>query len=570
MLTDSVLKLALIHALGALIAVSAVQAQTNPAPLRPTPEDLAPKPAPPTSDPANLPKAPTAAPRELAKPEDDITLDVTAYAVSDDAPEALRQAIAALTAPYVGPGRHYEDLANAAAEVTRFLQRDLGYYLGYAYLPEQDARGGVVRIAVLEGRLDRVELAWTDDIPVRRDIVEAYLARLKPGDILRVRDVERVVFLLNDLRGMTARFEVKAGATPGTATLLVTPTAEKRWSGKADVDLNGSRYLGLARVGGLVAYNSPLGRGDALTLNALLSTNGGLRFLLAGYTLPLGSDGLKIGGSVSFVDYKLGTAEFADVDVHGSASNLTAYVLYPAIRSRNLNLFTLAAAEFKRYKDASGGVSSEKDVKSLTLGLTGDFRDNLLKGGVSTYELNFSGGRVDYTTGVRPLDEPESYRKLSLSFNRLQSLIEGRLLGYLSVRGQYAFDNLDTSEQFRLGGPDGLRAFAVGEGTGDTGGIVTLELRLLPPDEWFGKFSREMALSVFYDRGDIRYRHDPASQGSAFVNRASYSDAGVAVAWVRPGEYALRVSLASPISGEQKSDKQVRNPRLYATFSKFF
>ena len=37
----------------------------------------------------------------------------------------------------------------AAAAVTRYLQRDLGFYLGYAYLPEQKPEGGVIRIAVL-------------------------------------------------------------------------------------------------------------------------------------------------------------------------------------------------------------------------------------------------------------------------------------------------------------------------------------------------------------------------------------------------------------------------------------
>ncbi len=575
----------LVQALCVLLGCSGAGAQTTPqAPpppppgstipsVRPDPTDLAPKPAPTATDVGNLPRAPSAPPpRELGKPDEDIVLDVKGYTVAPDAPDALRQALPALTAAYVGPGRHYEDLANAAAEVTRFLQRDLGYYLGYAYLPEQDSTDGTVRIAVLEGRLDKIVLNWSDDIPVRKEIVEGYLARLKPGSILQVRDVERVVFLLNDLRGMTAKFEVQAGSIPGTASLVVTPTAEKRWSGKVDFDVNGSRFLGVERLGGLVSYNSPLGRGDALTLNALTSANSGLRFLLAGYTLPLGTDGWKIGGSVSFVDYKLSGDQFSQgFDVHGTASNLTAYVLYPAIRSRNLNLFTLGAVEVKRYKDTEGLSTTDKKVNSLTLGATGDFRDNLLRGGVSTYDLNLAIGQIDYVT-PRPaaLDDAKTYRKLGFAFNRLQSVVEGRLLGYVALRGQYAFDNLDTSEQFRLGGPDGLRAYAVGEGTGDTGAMVSLELRLLPPEAWFGHVSREMAFSVFYDAGSIRYRHDASTQGSAFDNRATYTDAGIGVAWVRPGEYALRVSLASPLSGNPKSDKQVKNPRLYAQFTKFF
>jgi hemolysin activation/secretion protein len=96
------------------------------------------------------------------------------------------------------------------------------------------------------------------------ELVEAYLARLKPGSVLKVRDVERVVFLVNDLRGMTARFEVKAGSVPGTATLVVTPSPEQVYTGKIDLDANGAKALGEFRLGGLAQMNSPFGRGDAL------------------------------------------------------------------------------------------------------------------------------------------------------------------------------------------------------------------------------------------------------------------------------------------------------------------
>ena len=98
---------------------------------------------------------------------------------------------------------------------TRYLQRTAGWYLGYAYLPEQVPEGGIVQIQLLEGRLDRIDLQWPDSLPVQRRVIEGYLAQLRPGDILRVRDVERVVFLINDLRGITARFDIVAGAQPG-------------------------------------------------------------------------------------------------------------------------------------------------------------------------------------------------------------------------------------------------------------------------------------------------------------------------------------------------------------------
>jgi hemolysin activation/secretion protein len=523
-----------------------------------------------TLTPSNaLPDRPV--PRELGKPDDDIRLDVKAFAVDDDAPAALREALRGLTERYTGPGRSFEDLVNAAAEVTRFLQRDLGFYLGYAFLPEQDPKDGIVRIAVLEGRLDKVVLNWTDGLPVDREVVEAYLDRLQPGSILRVRDVERVVFLVNDLRGITARFEVRAGSRPGTAQLVVTPRAESIWSGRADFDTNGSRFLGEFRLGGLVQMNSPFGRGDGLTGNALVSTTGGLAFALLGYTTPVGSDGIKLGASVSGVQYQLDEDIFP-LDLNGYSYTVNGYGLYPVVRARNLNLFTLLSLEHKVYLDRqeAAGAETEKTVDTITLGTTGDFRDSLLGGAVSTYEANLIAGSVDYTDG-RPggLEDDENFTKLVFGYTRLQDAVTGRLLVYAALRGQWTEDNLDTTEQFRLGGPEGVRAFAPGEATGDRGALMNLELRVLPPEEWFGRIARDMVFNVFYDIGHIEYRSNPGRTSSG-PNSDTFSGAGVGLSWVKPGEYALRLSLSTPISGDPRSDPRKNDPRLYLIFSKLF
>jgi len=324
-------------AIGLLTPLTMAMAQTTPpSGTVPTTQELAPK-LQQRSD-ADVPRP--APPRELGKPADDLRIDIEAFSVADDAPPELRAALARLTTPFVGKARSFEDLANAAAEVTRFLQSELGYYLGYAYIPEQKTTGGVVRIAVLEGRLDEVRLNWTEGLPVRREVIQAYLDELKPGGILKVRDVERVVFLVNDLRGITAQVEVQAGSKPGTASLVVTPRADATWTARADLDANGSRFLGRFRLTGLVTMNSPFGRGDGLTGNLLASTTRGLMFGLVNYTTPVGSSGLKLGASVSAVRYQLDKDEFP-LDLTGDAVTVTGFGLYPVIRSRNLNFFSL-------------------------------------------------------------------------------------------------------------------------------------------------------------------------------------------------------------------------------------
>jgi hemolysin activation/secretion protein len=560
-------------ALATLAAAHAALAQT---PV-PTPAEV-PPPAELSPPRVEAERAPDAAPSrpalpELAKPEDDLRLDVQAYTVDDDAPAALRAALPALTARFTGSARSFEDLANAVAEVTRFLQRDLGYYLGFAYLPQQDPGDGVVRIAVLEGRIDEVVLNWRDGLQVDRDVVEAYLARLRPGSVLLERDLERVVFLLNDLRGLRARFEVRAGRQPGTAALVVEVEPETRWSARAEVDANGARSLGRYRLGVLGQLNSPLGRGDGLTGTVLASNTGGLAFALLGYNTPIGSNGLKAGLSWSAVRYQLDRDAFP-LDLNGTAQNLNVYGLYPLVRSRNLNLFALASTEYKAYEDRNLVSRSRKDISGAALGLTGDFRDSVLGGGVNTFELNLAGGSVRYRAGsARPVEDDQNFLKLGYGFTRLQDVITGRLLAYVAVRGQYANANLDTTEQFRLGGPEAVRGFSSGVGTGDIGTVVSLEARVLPPEAWFGRSAREWVASAFFDAGYVqfRYRPGPAVVGPASTNSATLTAAGLGLSWERPGGLALRLSVARALSGRDRevetADKLRINLRLSYAFN---
>ncbi len=547
----------------------------------PSASELAPgRPPPPATAAEQAPARPEAAaasprgatPRELGKPADELRLKVTAYALDDSAPAELRAQLQRLTAPYTGPDKRFEDLVDAAAEVTRFLQRELGYYLAYAYVPEQAAQDGVIRLAVLEGRLDRVVLNWREGLPVSRDVVQAYLDNLRSGAVLKVRDIERVVFLVNDLRGMTARFELRPGTEPGTATLVVTPSSEKRRTGKLEIDANGTDALGLYRVSGLVQWNSPLGRGDGLTFNALASSTGGLAFALLGYNTPVGSNGLKLGASVSTVKYQLDKTAFP-LDLHGTALTANAYALYPVVRARNANLFTLLSVEQKTYDDRNINSAAQRSVQLVTLGTTGDFRDSLLGGGVNTFELNAISGQVKAQQGsATGLEDDTRFTKLTYAYSRLQDLVTGRALVYFSLRGQHAAHNLDTTEQFRLGGPDAVRAFGAGEGTGDRGTVASLELRWLPPESWLGRMAREVVVSVFADAGYVQYRVRQRSgvNTGGDSNHAMFSGAGLGLAWVRAGDHSLRFSLAQPTGGRARGATDKPGLRVYLQAAMLF
>ena len=74
-----------------------------------------------------------------------------------------------------------------------------------------------------------------------------------------------------------------------------------------------------------------------------------------------------------------------------------------------------------------------------------------------------------------------------------------------------------------------MRAFAPGEGTGDSGEVLSLELRFLPPEAWFGRIRARWSSARSTTSAPSTLRHDPAQQlvtKPDFVNRISLSGWG--------------------------------------------
>jgi hemolysin activation/secretion protein len=100
-------------------------------------------------------------------------------------------------------------------------------------------------------------------------------------------------------------------------------------------------------------------------------------------------------------------------------------------------------------------------------------RDQWQGGGVFILDGAFEFGNVDLSGSAtnKALDRSTAdtqgkYAKISLSASRRQSLWQGGDLT-ISLSGQLANKNLNSAEQFSLGGMSGTRGYAVNAGSGD-------------------------------------------------------------------------------------------------------
>ncbi|WP_411287577.1 POTRA domain-containing protein, partial [Phenylobacterium sp.] len=101
-------------------------------------------------------------------------------------------------------------LRSLAARISDFYNRR-GYFVAQAYLPAQSIDGGVVTIAVIEGRYG--EVALNNETRVSDALARSILAGLDSGDLVFTPPLERRLLLLSDLPGVV----VSSTLTPGTA-----------------------------------------------------------------------------------------------------------------------------------------------------------------------------------------------------------------------------------------------------------------------------------------------------------------------------------------------------------------
>lgn len=438
--------------------------------------------------------------------------------------------------------------------------RERGYPLARAYLPAQEIDGGVVQIAVMEGRYGEVGLNNSSRVS---DAALAPINALKSGDAVRSAPLERSLLLLSDTPGVEVKSTLKPGASVGATDLLVDVQPGPLLSGSIDADNYGNRFTGEYRLGGTLNVNSPLGLGDRLSVRAMGSDEDQQYGRIA-YQLPIGPWSTQVGVAYSDMDYEL-AKNFDELKAHGNARITSLFASQPLVRSRDFSLYAQLQFDDKRLKDDIDLFDSKSDKRSRVViaTLNGNSRDDLFGGGVNSFALAWSQGSLNIDGALnQAIDDLTAgtqgrFHKLNPSLVRLQRLTD-RFSLYTQLQGQWADGNLDSSEKISLGGAYGVRAYPQGEASGDQGWLANLELRYALTDAW--------QLSTFADHGQVRLNKDTWSNGE---NHRSLSAAGVGARWATH-DWQVNAVAAWKIGNDDPQSDVDRSPRLWAQVVRFF
>lgn len=427
-------------------------------------------------------------------------------------------------------------------------------YLAQAVVPPQDVENGIILIEIIEGERGSLNINNTGK-RAKNDRVQGFVDhRLGEGDPMNLAALGEAVNLLNEQPGVEVKSTLKPGAETGRTDLIMTVADKPLATFSAALSNNGSRGTGVAQAIAGVTLHNPTGMFDQAAL--LFTKSQGSKFVMGEYSLAVGDSGLRMGVSASRMLYNVTQDSLRASDAHGTATTYGIKADYPIYRQAEYGLSLAGNLDTKKLEDYTvAGNTGDRRVNTATLGLDGKRQDSFAGGGETSFSMAYVLGHSDednqaaITTDRASRDALGGFSKLKYTLARQQQITDTLFL-MANMRGQFAFDNLESSERFSLGGSDGVRAYPSGEAGGDDGWLISLNL--------IHQFSQTLQGTLFVDAGGVRVNHNTWAGWDAgdpsLDNRYTLKGAGVSVDWKMNDHFALTGTLATPIGNNPGRD----------------
>jgi hemolysin activation/secretion protein len=501
--------------------------------------------------------APAASAQPQAPPRDEPRVLVSHFVVTGVSafpPEQLR----ALLADGEGRELTLTELEGFAARITA-LYREHGYILARASVPAQEMRDGVVELAVLEGRIGKIDITGLRHYSA--DYLRRYVEPRAPSRIFEAGDFERGLLLLNDLPGLSLKSTLKPGTQTGTTDIVLDVDKDRLLTGAVDANNYGSPETGYERFGVSLSLNNPSGLGDVLAFRGLTSTIGGALWLVRlSYGIPLNTLGTKLGGAYTHSHVGAGVgAVVGDVTVRGDGDIGSLYILHPVLRSREFSVYGQAGFD---YKDFSNNIQAQQAAQPqkdrLRVFSVGAFLDSVDGGrGANNLSVTLFQGVGDFLGGLHGSHDSHAsvfgaggtFTKLTGEASRAQQITTYTSV-FVKAGGQWASTSLVAPEQYIVGGQWTVRGYPVAQFSGDRGYALTGEFRWNAPG--FGdrpaflgkKWGSILQCYLFIDHGGANLINPLEGQ----TRSQTITGTGVGTQIAIPDNFLLKVEYAKPMN----------------------
>lgn len=458
--------------------------------------------------------------------------------------------------------------------------RAKGYVLSQSFVPAQDVHNGEVHVQVLEGRMGAIRVEGNKRYRVST-LAGPFSSALHQS--VNQDEVEAMLLRLSDYAGLSVFGVFTPGREVGDSDLVLKVQREKALDLDLGVDNYGSVYNGEDRGHVGVAWNSPLGLGDRLSLSFLKARSGSLgtgadtkyysgdyRVPVAGgrgaFTLSVNNNDYAVGGPLAGIFTGRGRVATAGFEWETSRSRFGRSYFYVHADSKKGELTTHSGT-------SAGDIVAEEKLTDGEVGFVLDRADRSGKGrwNVSVGVLHGTNSDSSNTT-IRP-EAASSYTVEKIGIERFQSVTRFSTLR-LKVGAQLSTNVLPTLEESALGGPSTVRAYEVSKFVGDKAVVGTLEYYMgapgfaSKPGPGGQPWGQTFQVVVFTDFG----RGWANSATSGVQSQRDLKGAGIGFAFNLPHRFSLRIDGSKALSptAADRSSTTFKETRVYASLGLMF
>ncbi len=435
---------------------------------------------------------------------------------SDDDLKSLGQDI-------LGKQIYLEDVMDYVVAISRHYQKN-GYITTYAYIPEQEVEGGVIKIVVLESRISKKNV--TGNFWVRKFYITNILTgcrKMKVGAVFNAKPFQGVVKKINREPYMNTIIAIEKEGDDTVVDFDIKDRAPLMLN--TSWDDFGRDLIGRQRWSAILGSQNLTGLGDKIYGGPILSRHS--QAAIAGYELPISPCGTTLGFEFSGVKVKP-QGDFSELGLRGTSRFFTLIAKHPFINSVDTDLIGYAAWDWIDTNTTIALFDEPLVTYALRVPRVGAnfVRDDLTGRWISNVEAAFGIDGVG-STGNVPGGPQTSFQRYTASVIRVQKLPKN-ILGILRVNGQYSPQSLFPAMQMYLGGPYNIWGFQPSELLGDWGVAGGEELRFPVPGlrkilpEKIKHLDDRIKLTAFHNWGFTRQNADVGEAPKNFIQSVGF------------------------------------------------
>ena len=387
--------------------------------------------------------------------------------------------LAAVTAPFTKKPISFAELFQARAAVTDlYLKR--GYITSGALIPPQQLQGGVVKIQVIEGGLEAINVRGTQRLNPEYVRSRLRIATDKPLNRDRLLEALQLLQLNPLIQNISA--ELAAGTEPGANLLDVQVTEAKTFNVQIGLDNNRAPSVGTFRRRVQINQANLFGLGDGLNLG--YSNTDGSNSIDLGYTLPINPRNGTLRFSYGITKSNVVEPPFDRIDIRSNSNYYELSLRQPLLQTPSQEL-ALGLTATRQETDTSvleipfplsAGADDRGRTRISALRFFQEWTKRTSREVIAA-RSQFSVG-LDVLNATINKEAPDSRFFSWRGQAQWVRLLAPETLLLLRADVQLADRTLVPLEQFGLGGQESVRGYRQDILLQDNGALASAEVRI--------------------------------------------------------------------------------------------